>query len=65
MQVVEMKIVMNESGEVNVTGPLENKVFCYGLLELAKEAIAQRAAPPAAASRIVPVHGHLRPLPQR
>jgi hypothetical protein len=30
---------MDQSGHVSVSGPLENKVLMYGLLELAKEVV--------------------------
>ena len=29
-----------ENGAVNVAGPITDKMFCYGLLEMAKQAIA-------------------------
>lgn len=44
MPAVELRIVMNEAGDVQVSGPIENKLVCYGLLELARETIALHAA---------------------
>jgi hypothetical protein len=41
---VELHIVLNELGQVSVTGPLENRLLCYGLLEAAKEVIAAHQA---------------------
>jgi len=35
--VAEMKISMDEAGQVQVEGPLDNKILFYGLLEVAKE----------------------------
>lgn len=31
------------TGEVTVTGPVDNLGFCYSLLEMAKDAVRQRA----------------------
>ena len=39
---IELKIVMDESGQINVSGPIDNKVLAYGLLEVAKDAIFQQ-----------------------
>jgi len=37
---IELKIVLNQvTGEVSLSGPLENKVMVYGLLESAKDAM--------------------------
>ncbi len=30
---------MMANGEVNVSGPLDNKIFCYGLLEVARDLV--------------------------
>lgn len=35
--VAEIKIQLTDTGQVLVTGPMENKVVFYGLLEVAKE----------------------------
>jgi len=32
-----------QTGAVNLSGPIENKLLCYGLLELAKECIQNHA----------------------
>ncbi len=37
---MEILITVTAQGQVNVKGPIENKVMAYGLLEVAKEAIA-------------------------
>lgn len=36
-----IQISMDAAGHVSVSGPLENKVLMYGLLELAKEVIVE------------------------
>lgn len=36
---IEMIITLKADGLINVSGPLENKIFCLGLLEMAKDAI--------------------------
>lgn len=41
---IELHIVLNDAGQVSVTGPLENRLLCYGLLEAAKEVIAAHQA---------------------
>ena len=34
------------TGSVNVEGPLDQRLFCYGLLEMAREIILKRASNP-------------------
>ena len=36
---VELRIVMTDEGQVQVNGPLQNKIMCYGLLMTAMDAI--------------------------
>ncbi len=36
---VTVTITMDDSGAVNVNGPLDNRVLLYGLLELAKDTV--------------------------
>jgi hypothetical protein len=36
---VRLTITIDEHGRMNVQGPLENKVLCYGLLEIAREVV--------------------------
>lgn len=51
----ELKIILNEAGQVSVTGPIDQKPLCYGLLEVARDVIAahkpmeQRIVQPATA----------------
>ena len=40
----EVKLVISfdpATGQVNVNGPINDKLFCFGLLELAKEAVTK------------------------
>jgi hypothetical protein len=39
----KMTIEMLEDGRIQVHGPIENKLLCYGLLELAKDAVREYA----------------------
>lgn len=52
----ELRIVMNDAGQIGVSGPIENVLVCYGLLELARDAIREHAAA-AAARKIAPATG--------
>ncbi len=35
----KLEIIMSPDGRVGVNGPLDNKVLCLGLLELAKDIV--------------------------
>jgi len=35
----QITITMTSDGKVHLQGPIQNKVLCYGLLEIAKETI--------------------------
>jgi len=35
----KITITINERGNVSVNGPLDNKLLCYGLLEIARDAV--------------------------
>lgn len=41
---VELKIVANDNGTLSLYGPINNIVQCYGLLELAKDALREMQA---------------------
>lgn len=50
---------------VRVTGPMDNQVLCYGLLEIARDVVRAHAAKKAAEQRIVPAtivppNGHIQ-----
>ncbi len=36
---VTMTIELEGTGQVSVSGPLENKILCYGLLEMARQSV--------------------------
>jgi hypothetical protein len=52
MQPVELVVRLNAAGKVEVTGPIEQRLLCYGLLEVARDVIGaytpaeQRIVPP-------------------
>lgn len=33
---LKLEIVLNDNGSVTVSGPFQNKIICYGMLEAAK-----------------------------
>ena len=35
----EIKIILEDNGEINVIAPLAEKILCYGLLEIAKDLV--------------------------
>jgi hypothetical protein len=37
--VLRLEVTLGSDGSLNVNGPVENKVACLGLLELAKQAV--------------------------
>jgi len=41
---VELKITADEQGNVQVSGPIANKMLCYGMLAMAHDAIRDFAA---------------------
>ena len=49
---MELVISMDERGNVSVSGPIENMVVCFGLLEVAKDAVRNFSAQ--SQKRIVP-----------
>lgn len=36
---LELRITVSNTGEIRVYGPIQNKILCYGLLEIAKDII--------------------------
>jgi hypothetical protein len=46
MKKAEITITLNvETGQCNVTGPIHDKIFCYGLLELGRDLIRAYVPP--------------------
>lgn len=39
-----LTITVDDAGQVSVQGPLENQLVCYGLLEVARDAIQAHVA---------------------
>jgi hypothetical protein len=35
-----LTITLDEAGSINVAGPLDNPILCYGLIELGRQSIA-------------------------
>jgi len=54
----EIVITLNAAGQIHVTAPLQNKMLCYGLLEVARDVV--QGFQPAQAPAILPVNGFLR-----
>jgi hypothetical protein len=53
--VISLTILFDQTtGAVNVNGPVDNALMCYGLLESAKDAIRQHVMQKAMGQRIVP-----------
>ena len=40
-----MTIVMQPNGSVNLTAPFQNKILCYGLLEIARDIVRDYQVP--------------------
>ena len=61
---IELKIILDENGHCRVEGPIDQKMICYGMLELAKEAIHlhhvnnQRLIQPASSLSFIPPTGN-------
>jgi len=43
MPQIQLVITMDDTGAVNVAGPIQNQLLCVGLLEMAKVAIFDHA----------------------
>ena len=39
MSEVSLTITLQNNGGISVNGPIENKILCFGMLELAKQTI--------------------------
>lgn len=44
MPPITLTVSMDETGKIAITGPIDQKVICYGLLEAATQAIAAHHA---------------------
>ena len=50
---IVLKITLSPNGQINVNGPIHDKVLCYGLLEFAKDLIRVYQNPTIEVPRIV------------
>jgi len=41
----QLVIQVEDNGKFNMVGPLDNKILCYGLLQLALEAVSKHVSP--------------------
>lgn len=51
-EIARLEIVLDDAGHMQVTGCIDNKMLAYGLLEIARDVVCQRAA--AAEHRVQP-----------
>ena len=56
---VKLQITLSPNGEVSVTGPIENAMLCYGLLEAAKDVIRNHVQKKAAAASPIVMPGSI------
>lgn len=54
---IEIKIMLTQDGQVQVSGPLHDKILCLGLLEMAKQTIHDYKGQP----NVIPFKGPLPP----
>ena len=50
---IVLTITLSPGGQINVNGPIQDKVLCYGLLEFAKDLIRVYQKPTIEVPRIV------------
>ncbi len=53
MNKIILTITREEDGRVSISGPLDNKVLCYGLLECGKDALRDFCGGVAEAKKII------------
>ena len=49
----ELKITLSENGQVSINGPLEDKILCLGLLEMAKRIVHEYKHSPIAKPTLI------------
>ena len=57
--IAQLIISLHSNGSITVSGPIENKILCYGLLEVAKDVIRDHV-PAAAGGLITATAGELQ-----
>jgi len=60
----KLEIVLNDNGSVTITGPIENKILCWGLLQAATLQVFNYD--PSAKKMVVPIasFAHGRAIPK-
>jgi len=53
---IQLVITLDEKGQLNVTGPIQQTVICFGILERAKDVI-RKAADQAQPAIVAPTNG--------
>ena len=51
---VKIEIVMTDDGQIGFRGPVENKILCYGLLEVARDIISAHGIEKSQVQLVVP-----------
>ena len=59
-QPVQMLITLLPNGQVEVQGPVQNRLLCYGLLESAKDAIRSYKPPLVVSPDVIPTDDVLK-----
>ena len=54
-----LTITWTQDGQIQVNGPINDKILCYGLLEAAKDAIRDYVAKNTASNSLTIAHGTL------
>lgn len=58
---IQLVITFDQAtGQINVNGPLDNAVLCFGMMEAAKDSIRKYVENQTAGRRIVPAAGLIR-----
>lgn len=57
MDSITITVILERDGSVNVSGPLNNPVLCYGLLESGKDAVRRYVAEQSEKRIITPPQG--------
>ncbi len=58
---VTIKIEVTENGQVGITGPLHDKVLCYGLLNVAMDIVRSHKVPTSPVVTLPPGSRVLKP----
>ena len=50
----KLTITLSPNGQVSVTGPIDNAMLCYGLLEVAKDVVRMHVQKKAESGIVIP-----------